>query len=156
MTGGTFDKEYDEIKGELAFRDTHFHEILKRIRCTVPLALEMNQLIDSLHMKDENRKKILDSCNNAEENRIVIIHGTDSMIETASLLGKARFNKSIVLTGAMVPYTVAYSDAMFNLGCAICAVQLLQPGVYIAMNGRIFTWDNVRKNKKKGVFESIK
>ena len=155
ITGGTFDKHYDEIKGRLTFKGTHLPEILKRIRCTAPISLEINQLIDSLEMKDKNRKKILESCRNAKEKNIVITHGTDTMIETAKVLGTADLGKVIVLTGAMIPYAIAQSDAVFNLGCAISAAQLLDPGVYVAMNGQIFCWNNVRKNYNDGVFERI-
>lgn len=153
ITGGTFDKHYDEISGALTFKDTHLPEILKYVRCTLPLELELNQLIDSLEMHLSSRLKILESCRRAVENRIVITHGTDTMIETGRILGEARLAKTIVLTGAMVPYAFTSSDAVFNLGCGIVAVQLLPAGVYIAMNGRVFPWDDVRKNREAGVFE---
>jgi L-asparaginase len=153
ITGGTFDKHYDEIRGILTFKDTHLPEILKYVRCTLPLELELNQLIDSLEMHLSNRIRILESCSRAPEDKLVITHGTDTMIETARVLGQARLAKTIVLTGAMVPYTFASSDALFNLGCAVAAVQLLEPGVYLAMNGRVFRWDNVRKDREAGVFE---
>lgn len=153
ITGGTFDKRYDELKGQLGFHGTHLPEILEQIRCTIPIVLEINQLIDSLEMREENRQKILVSCQRAREDQILITHGTDTMVETAQLLGQAGLDKTIVLTGAMVPYTVSGSDALFNLGCAICAAQLLRPGVYIAMNGQVFSWDNVQKNRERGVFE---
>ncbi|HOV63691.1 MAG TPA: asparaginase domain-containing protein [Spirochaetia bacterium] len=153
ITGGTFDKQYDEIKGQLTFNDTHLPEIIKQVRCSVPIQLELNQLIDSLDMQEENRLRILDSCQKAPEDYIVITHGTDTMTETARVLGKAKLGKHIVLTGAMVPYSVSGSDALFNLGTAIMAVQLVAPGVYICMNGRCFPWDNVRKNRERGIFE---
>ena len=153
ITGGTFDKAYDEIRGNLTFKDTHLPEILKFVRCTVPIALELNQLIDSLDMQTANRLSILESCRKSEEDRIVITHGTDTMIETAEVLGKARLGKTIVMTGAMVPYMVSNSDAVFNLGCAVMAVQIVAAGVYIAMNGCLFTWEDVRKNKDLGVFQ---
>jgi L-asparaginase len=155
ITGGTFDKHYDEIRGNLTFKDTHLPEILQFVRCSVPIEVELNQLIDSLDMLTSNRLQVLASCQAAEEDRIVITHGTDTMVETARVLGEAALSKTVVLTGAMVPYIFNNSDAVFNLGCAIVAVQLLTHGVYIAMNGRIFNWDNVRKNKSLGVFESI-
>ncbi|TXT42994.1 MAG: L-asparaginase [Spirochaetes bacterium] len=116
VTGGTFDKHYDEIRGELTFRESHVPEILKRARVKVPVAVEPNQLIDSLQMQDENRRAVLDSCSRAEEDRIVITHGTDTMTTTAALLGAAGLEKTIVLTGAMVPYQVQDSDALFNFG----------------------------------------
>lgn len=156
VTGGTFDKYYDEIKGELTFRESHLPEILKRARVTLPVAIELNQLIDSLQMQDENRASVLEACRNAVESRIVITHGTDTMTTTAALLGAARLGKTIVLTGAMVPYRVENSDALFNFGTAFAAVQLLPPGVYIAMNGRVFAQDGVRKNRELGLFESTR
>lgn len=154
ITGGTFDKQYDELRGELTFKQTHLPEIVRYTRCTVPIELEINQLIDSLDMRDQNRERILDSCRRSVEDRIIITHGTDTMTETARLIGEARLGKTIVLTGAMVPYAVSGSDAVFNLGCAVAAVQLLPHDVYIAMNGNLFRWDNVRKNRERGVFES--
>jgi L-asparaginase len=153
VTGGTFDKQYDAIRGELTFRDSHLPEILKRARVTIPVEIELNQLIDSLQMQDENRNSVLAACKKALESRIVITHGTDTMTTTASLLGKAALGKTIVLTGAMVPYQIQDSDALFNFGTAFAAVQLLEPGVYICMNGRVFDWKKVRKNRAIGVFE---
>jgi L-asparaginase len=153
ITGGTFDKRYCELKGELTFEGTHLPDILKHVRCTVPLELEINQLVDSLHMLESGRASILDSCRQSTEDRIVITHGTDTMVETATLLGQAGLRKTIVLTGAIIPYAVHGSDAVFNIGCALAAVQCLPRGVYIAMNGRIFSWDNVRKNRGLGVFQ---
>ena len=153
ITGGTFDKHYDEIRGSLTFKDSHLPEILKFVRCAVPVELELNQLIDSLDMHTANRLRVLESCSRAAEERIVITHGTDTMVETAVVLGEAGLAKTVVLTGAMVPYIFNNSDAVFNLGCALTAVQLLPHGVYIAMNGRVFGWDRVRKNRELGVFE---
>jgi L-asparaginase len=156
ITGGTFDKHYDEIRGNLTFKETHLPEILRFVRCSVPIEVELNQLIDSLDMQTANRLQVLASCRAAVEDRIVITHGTDTMVETAAVLGEARLTKTIVLTGAMVPYIFNNSDAVFNLGCAIVTAQLQPVGVYIAMNGRVFPWDNVRKNKSLGVFEPIR
>ncbi len=153
ITGGTFDKHYDEIRGNLTFKDTHLPEILKVVRCTVPIELELNQLIDSLEMQSANRLSILESCRRAAEEHIVITHGTDTMTETAEVLGTAGLGKTIVMTGAMLPYIFNNSDAVFNLGCALMAVQLVPVGVYIAMNGRLFSWDQVQKNRELGVFE---
>jgi L-asparaginase len=155
VTGGTFDKAYDEIKGELTFKESSIPEILKLARVTVPVAIEQNQLIDSLQMQDENRASVLAACERASEERIVVTHGTDTMAETARLIGPARLAKTIVLTGAMVPYKVQGSDALFNFGTAFMAVQLLSPGVYIVMNGRVFAWDRVRKDRARGVFEEV-
>jgi L-asparaginase len=155
ITGGTFDKHYDEIRGNLTFKDSHLPEILAFVRCTVPIQLELNQLIDSLDMHAANRLQVLESCRRAPEDRIVITHGTDTMVETAGVLGKAALAKTIVLTGAMVPYIFSNSDAVFNLGCAVMAAQVLDAGVYIAMNGRVFPWDRVRKNRERGVFEEM-
>ena len=153
ITGGTFDKHYDELHGELTFKNTHLPEILSFVRCTVPIELEINQLIDSLDMQLPNRMRILQSCRIAPEDRIIITHGTDTMVETAKLLGETGIEKTIILTGSMVPYAFTNSDAVFNLGCSIIGVQLLPAGVYLAMNGKIFPWNKVRKNKKTGFFE---
>ncbi len=154
ITGGTFDKHYDEIKGQLTFNDSHLPEIIKQVRCSVPITLELNQLIDSLDMQEENRLRVLDSCRKAPEDFIIITHGTDTMAETARVLGEAGLGKHIVLTGAMVPYSVSGSDALFNLGTAVMAVQLAEPGVYICMSSRCFPWNNVKKNRERGVFEN--
>ena len=160
ITGGTFDKRYDAIRGQLTFADTHLPDILEQVRCSLPIELELNQLIDSLDMQDENRLRVLNACRSAAEEYIVITHGTDTMAETASVLGRAfdagepaLAGKRIVLTGAMVPYSVSGSDALFNLGSAVMAVQLVAQGVYIAMNGRCFPWHSVAKNRALGVFE---
>lgn len=154
ITGGTFDKVYDELQGELTFKDTHLPEILEQVRCAAPVALEINQLVDSLHMREMNRIKILRSCRDAKEECIVITHGTDTMCDTAQLLGREELPKTIVLTGAMVPFVFQHSDAVFNLGGSISAVQTLPHGVYIVMNGQVFNWYNVLKNKEKGMFET--
>ena len=155
VTGGTFDKQYDELRGELTFKDSHLPAILKQARITTPIVLEINQLIDSLHMQDINRQHILASCRAAPETAIVIVHGTDTMAQTAHMLGEAQLDKTIVLTGAMVPYVFMGSDSLFNLGFACAAAQLLPHGVYVAMNGQVFAWDNVRKNTASGVFEPL-
>ena len=155
ITGGTFDKHYDEIQGALTFKDTHLPEILEQVRCTVEIKLELNQLIDSLEMRHANRLQILEAAQRAPEQRIIITHGTDTMTETAKVLGEAGLDKVIVLTGAMIPYTFKNSDAVFNLGCSIVAVQLLPPGVYIVMNGRVFSWQNVYKDREKGIFTEL-
>ena len=152
-TGGTLDKHYDEIKGELAFADSHLSQMLAQARITVPHALEILPLLDSLDMQDADRQRVLAACRTAAEPAIVITHGTDTMRETAAVLGVADLDKSIVLTGAMIPHEVAHSDAMFNLGFSCAAAQTLPHGVYIAMNGRVFDWDKVRKNRSAGQFE---
>ena len=153
VTGGTFDKHYDAIKGELTFSNSHLPLILEQSRVTVPIALEINQLIDSLNMQDEHREHVLKSCRNATEKHIVIIHGTDTMAETARLVGAAALDKTIVFTGAMIPYSVQGSDALFNLGFALAAAQSMPFNTYVGMNGRLFRWDQVQKNKADGVFE---
>jgi L-asparaginase len=155
ITGGTFDKHYDELKGVLSFKNSHLPDIIRQVRITVPVELEINQLIDSLEMGDENRYNILEACRRAPEEHLIITHGTDRMVETAKVLGQEQLRKTIVLTGAMVPYSVSGSDALFNLGCAFTAVQLLPPGVYVAMNGRVFPWDGVRKDFEKGIFTEL-
>ena len=153
VTGGTFDKHYDELNGQLTFRDTHLPEIMGAARCTIPIEVEINQLVDSLDMGPEDRFRVLDSCRKAGEERIIVTHGTDTMAETAQVLGKAGMEKTVVLTGAMVPYAVQHSDAVFNFGFSVAAVQLLPAGVYVAMNGRVFAWDEVHKNRTEGRFE---
>lgn len=154
ITGGTFDKHYDPLRGVLTFTDSHLPDIIRQVRITDEVALEINQLVDSLDMGDANRLSVLEACRRAPERRIVITHGTDRMVETARVLGEAGLPKTIVLTGAMVPYSVSGSDALFNLGAAVAAVGLLPDGVFIAMNGRTFAWDTVRKNFEQGVFEA--
>jgi L-asparaginase len=156
VTGGTFDKEYDEIEGTLFFRDTHLPEMLKLGHCKVDVDIRTLMMIDSINMKDSDRDIIVQNCRNAEEERIVITHGTDTMVETARLLGASIKDKTIVLTGAMIPYRFGSSDGLFNLGSALAFVQTLPPGVYVAMNGRYFTYDNVVKNKKLGQFEELR
>ena len=156
VTGGTFDKEYDELNGRLFFKDTHLPELLKLGRCQLSVNTRTLMMIDSLEMTDEDRAMILNICRKSEENQIVITHGTDTMEVTARFLGEANINKTIVLTGAMIPYKFGSSDGLFNLGTALAFVQSLPAGVYVAMNGRCFAWDNVRKNRNTGTFEEIK
>jgi L-asparaginase len=154
ITGGTFDKEYDELQGTLKFKDTHIHEMLKLGRCRLDVKVRTVMMIDSLDMTDEDRELIVRNCRKAAEERIVVTHGTDTMPETAKALGSARIEgKTIVLTGAMVPYAFGSSDGLFNLGSALSFAQILPPGVYVAMNGMVFPWDNVRKIRQLGVFE---
>ena len=156
VTGGTFDKEYNELAGELYFKDTHLAEMLALGRCRLEIELRTLMLVDSLQMSDADRQLICANCLKAKEDRILITHGTDTMAETAAVLGKQVKNKTIVLTGAMVPYKFGSSDGLFNLGAALAFVQCLPPGVYIVMNGRAFSWDNVRKNKSAGLFEEAR
>jgi len=156
VTGGTFDKEYNELSGELFFKETHLYEMLKLGRCRLLLDIRTLMMIDSLEMTDSDRKIILENCIRADENKIVITHGTDTMVETAKFLADFVKDKTILLTGAMIPYKFGSSDGLFNLGSALAFVQTLPYGVYIAMNGKYFNWDNVRKNRKTGVFEEVK
>ena len=156
ITGGTFDKDYDEIHGRLHFRDTHIHEMLKLGRCRLDVAVRTLMMVDSLEMTDDDRRLILENCRGAAEERIVVTHGTDTMAETARVLGQAGLGKTVVLTGAMVPYAFGSSDGLFNLGSALSFVQALPHGVYVAMNGRCFPWDNVGKNRALGVFEPLR
>ena len=152
-TGGTFDKEYDEITGELYFQDTHMGEILELGRSRLKVKITTLMLIDSLEMKDSDRLKILDHCKSVDESQIVITHGTDTMTKTCSILAEAKLKKTIVLTGAMIPYKFGSSDGLFNIGGALAFAQSLPHGVYVAMNGRYFHWDKVQKNKDTGVFD---
>lgn len=156
VTGGTFDKEYHELDGTLFFKDTHLHEMLDLGRCRVAVDIRTLMMIDSLDMTAADREIILQNCRNTKEDKIVVTHGTDTMEETAKVLGKAIRDKTIVLTGAMIPYKFGSSDGLFNLGSALAFVQTLPFGVYIAMNGRYFHWDNVHKDKERGEFVEIK
>jgi L-asparaginase len=155
VTGGTFDKEYDEIEGRLFFRNSHLHEMLTLGRCKLNLDIEILMMIDSLSMTETGRKLILENCLKTKEEKIVITHGTDTMVETAEMLAKEIHDKTIVLTGAMIPYRLGSSDGLFNLGSALAFVQTLPPGIYVAMNGKYFNWDNVRKDRQNGVFEEL-
>ncbi len=156
VTGGTFDKEYDYLKGRLYFRNTHVPEMLERARCRLPIDVKMLMMVDSLEMTEEDRAIIVHNCKRVSTNRIVITHGTDTMVETAKTLARADIEgKTIVITGALVPYAFHSSDGFFNLGNALAFVQTLAPGVYIAMHGIAFKWNEVRKNPKTGFFEKI-
>lgn len=156
ITGGTFDKEYNEITGQLYFNDTHMHDLLEMGRNKVPVEIRTLMMIDSLEMTAEDRELIVYQCNNCEEDRIVITHGTDTMADTAKVLVQKVKNKTVILTGAMIPIKFGSSDGLFNLGSALAFAQTLSAGVYVAMNGRYFIGDNVRKNKQTGMFEEIK
>ena len=158
VTGGTFDKQYDELRGALTFGDTHLSEMLRLGRCRVEVDVRTLMMIDSLDMTDADRARIVEECAAAAESQIVVTHGTDTMVETARTLA-ASFprggSKTIVLTGAMVPYAFGSSDGLFNLGSSLSFAQTLPAGVYLAMNGRCFEWNRVRKNRETGVFEAI-
>ena len=151
-TGGTFDKHYDEIAGKLTFAESHLPAIIQRARITYPTQFQVVSMLDSLDMQNSDRAHVLSACQAALESQIVIIHGTDTLRETAHVLGNAQLAKTIILTGAMIPYEIANSDALFNLGFACGIAQTLPHGVYIAMNGQIFNWDKVKKNRQQGVF----
>ena len=158
VTGGTFDKEYNELSGTLFFKDTHLPEMLRLGRARVEVSVRTLMMVDSLDMTDADRASIVEQCRHTAESQIVITHGTDTMVETARALAgafPAGGAKTIVLTGAMVPYAFGSSDGLFNLGSALSFVQRLTPGVYLAMNGRCFEWNQVRKNKETGVFEPV-
>ncbi|PID79768.1 asparaginase [bacterium DOLZORAL124_64_63] len=156
ITGGTFDKEYNERDGSLYFKDTHMRDILRLGRCLLDVEVRTLMMIDSLEMDDDDRHVILNQCIKCANERIVITHGTDTMETTARLLGENVQGKTLVLTGAMIPYAFGSSDGLFNLGSALAFAQSLPHGVYIAMNGRYFTWDNVRKNRDAGIFEELR
>lgn len=157
ITGGTFDKSYNYKNGELFFEKTHLPEMLKRSRCRLKVSVETLMMIDSLEMNSSHINNIISKCKKSSSNRIVITHGTDRMVSTAKALAKAKINdKTIILTGAMIPYEFgSSSDGFFNLGCALSYVQTLQSGVYITMQGQYFNWDEVIKNSKKGFFEKL-
>lgn len=154
-TGGTFDKHYDELRGHLTFGTSHLAAALQRARVTLQVVLEQLPLMDSLDMQDVDRQRILDASRRSTETSIVIVHGTDTMVETAELLDAAALSKTIVLTGAMIPYEIANSDALFNLGFACGIAQSLPAGVYVAMNGQYFEANRVHKNRQKGIFEAV-
>ncbi|MCU0349146.1 MAG: asparaginase domain-containing protein [Saprospiraceae bacterium] len=155
ITGGTFDKEYNYISGGLYFKSTHVPSMLERGRCTVDLDVKTLMMVDSLEMQDADREIIAHNCRRSQFNMILITHGTDTMVKTAKFLAEYGLEeKTIVLTGAMVPYAFGTSsDGFFNLGSALAFLQTLPPGVYVAMNGRYFPWNKVRKNTKTGYFE---
>ena len=153
VTGGTFDKEYNELTGELFFKDSHLPEMLKMGRCNLAVDVRTLMMIDSLHMTENDRRIILEQCRSVPEDRIVITHGTDTMVKTAAVLAQEISGKTVVLTGAMIPYRFGSSDGLFNLGSALAFAQTLPPGVYVAMNGRYFPWNRVRKNRQTGMFE---
>ncbi len=153
-TGGTFDKHYDPLNGSLIFKESVLPAALERARLTLPVQFEALLALDSLDMQDSHRQQICKTCEQSAEDRIVIVHGTDTMPETAQVLGQAALNKTIVLTGAMVPYQIAGSDALFNLGFACAAATLAAPGVYIAMDGQLFPWNDVTQNRAQGIFQA--
>mgnify|MGYP000159177211 CR=1 FL=1 len=154
-TGGTIDKVYDEIQGKLSFKETHLEEILKQGRSSLQVEVHELFLVDSLEMSELQRQEIVDGCSKSTNTKIVITHGTDTMVETAAALAKEKLQKTIVLTGAMIPYTIKNSDSLFNLGSALAFVQTLPTGIYIAMNGSFFLWNDVQKNKSLGEFENL-
>jgi L-asparaginase len=156
LTGGTFDKEYNELNGELFFKDTHLPEMLKLGRSRLDVDVKTLMMIDSLDMSNEDREIIAQNCLKTKADKILITHGTDTMVETAQVIADKVKDKTIILTGAMVPYKFGSSDGLFNLGSSLAFAQTLPTGVYISMNGKYFKWDNVHKNKKVGEFEEIK
>ncbi|HVE13634.1 MAG TPA: asparaginase domain-containing protein [Elusimicrobiota bacterium] len=153
VTGGTFDKEYQETTGRLSFRRTHVPEMLRLGRARLPVRVSTLMMVDSLQMSAAQRRRVVRACRAAAEKRIVVTHGTDTMAETARALGPRVPGKTVVLTGAMVPYAFGSSDGLFNLGSALSFAQALGPGVYVAMNGTCFPWNDVRKNRAEGVFQ---
>jgi L-asparaginase len=156
VTGGTFDKEYNELAGTLTFKDTHLSEMLRLGRSRVELSITTLMMIDSLEMTDADRELVVRNCAQCPESRIVVTHGTDTMVETAAAIAAGVPGKTVVLTGAMIPYAFGSSDGLFNLGSALSFVQVLPAGVYVAMNGQHFPWDGVRKNRETGAFEPIR
>ncbi len=156
VTGGTFDKEYDEVRGRLFFKDTHVQEMLDKGRSRVPVSIRTLMMIDSLEMTDADRALVVEQCRQSDVDRIVVTHGTDTMVETGRAIAAAGLaGKTVVLTGAMIPYAFGSSDGLFNLGSALSFAQVLPPGVYVAMNGQCFPWDQVRKNRDTATFERV-
>ena len=156
VTGGTFDKDYDEKNGRLYFKKTHMNEILALGWSKIEDNIETLMMLDSLDMKEEDRELIVAACTAINEDQIVITHGTDTMHKTAQAIASSNFDKTIVLTGAMIPYKFGTSDGLFNIASALAYVQKMPHGVYIAMNGRVFNFDKVIKNRETGIFEEIK
>lgn len=156
VTGGTFDKDYNLINGSLGFQQTNVPEMFKRGRSTLNIDIQVLMMIDSLDMTAEQRQYIIDSCEKSPYHNLIITHGTDTMVETAKIIAAANLDKTIVMTGAMRPYKLGSSDGFFNLGSAVAFAQTLPNGVFIAMNGRYYHWNNVRKNKSTGYFEKLK
>ena len=156
VTGGTFDKEYNYINGELYFKDTHLHEMFSRGRCTLDIDIKTLMMVDSLEMNETDRGNIVHNCTRVIGDKIIITHGTDTMVETAKIIADHNINKTIILTGAMIPYAFGTSsDGFFNLGSSLAFVQTLPHGVYVVMNGQYFNWNEVRKNKGTGYFENL-
>lgn len=157
ITGGTFDKEYNFITGKLYFKDTHLKEMFDRGRCTLDIDIKTLMMIDSLEMTQEDREIIIHNCKKSRSQNIIITHGTDTMVTTAETIANANLKgKTIILTGAMIPYAFGTSsDGFFNLGSALAFAQALPEGVYVVMNGRAFDWKNVRKNRQTGNFEEL-
>ncbi|MEA3287804.1 MAG: asparaginase domain-containing protein [Candidatus Marinimicrobia bacterium] len=155
ITGGTFDKEYNELNGDLYFQDTHLKQMLEQGRSQLDIKIRSLMMIDSLEMTGDDRNIILTHCRKTTTDQIIITHGTDTMVETARFLATHLSDKTVILTGAMIPIVFGSSDGLFNMGAALAYVQTLTPGVYIAMNGQYFSHDNVRKNKTKGLFETL-
>ena len=154
ITGGTFDKSYNHISGDLFFDKTHIPEMLKRSKCRLNIEIKTLMMIDSLEMTENDIEKIIEECHKTSSSRIVITHGTDTMVNTAKKIAEKIKNKTIILTGAMIPYAFgSSSDGFFNLGSALSFVQTLKNGIYIAINGQYFDYDKVEKNKLKGYFE---
>lgn len=155
ITGGTFDKEYDAINGKLYFKNTHLKEILVHGRARLPINIDTLMMVDSLEMSDTQRQSICNACRDSSSEHIVITHGTDTMTATAAAIAELKLSKTIILTGAMIPYAFGSSDGYFNIGSALAYVQSMTYGTYIVMNGICFDWNNVRKNKENGFFETI-
>ncbi|MEP6821847.1 MAG: asparaginase domain-containing protein [Chthoniobacterales bacterium] len=155
VTGGTFDKDYNERTGQLFFKDTHLAEMLRLGRSRVEVSIRTLMMIDSLDMTDADRAVVVQNCAQCDEDRVIITHGTDTMTDTAAAIAREITDKTIVITGAMIPYAFGSSDGLFNLGSALSFVQILPAGVYVAMNGKCFPWDRVRKNRERGEFEEL-
>jgi L-asparaginase len=155
VTGGTFDKEYDELTGQLYFKGTHIREMLERGRCRLDVHVEVLMMRDSLELSDDHRAQILAATRDCAEQSVVITHGTDTMVETARVIAAAALPKTVILTGAMIPWAFGSSDGLFNLGSALSFAQALPHGVWIAMNGRVLPWNDARKDRSTGTFEAL-
>lgn len=156
VTGGTFDKDYNYINGKLFFKNTHLDDMLDRGRCTLNIDLKTLMMLDSLEMTDKDRAFLVSECKATSASKIVMTHGTDTMVKTATYFANAKMDKTIVLTGAMIPYAFgSSSDGFFNLGSALAFAQTLPSGVYVCMNGKYFDYNKVKKNYETGYFEAV-
>ena len=153
-TGGTIDKVYFDAMSEYQVGPPNISAVFEELKLAFTYTIESLTKKDSLELNDDDRTLIYQSVAKDPAQRILITHGTDTMVQTAKNLADIQ-GKTIVLTGALKPALFKTTDAVFNIGCAVTAVQTLEPGIYIVMNGCVFTHDHVRKNVQDGIFETL-